>query len=58
MANGAIDNEFDAAERSAEERLTAGVADVPTEPQPGGVAFDLVLRQPVYIRAIVAFFKA
>jgi hypothetical protein len=54
MTKGAIDNESDAAERSAEEVLQEAVAALPTEPQPGGVAFDVVTRQPLYVLAIAA----
>jgi hypothetical protein len=54
MTGGAIDNEFDDAERRPETILREAVADLPTEPQPGGVAFDLVTRQPLYILDIAA----
>lgn len=51
---GAIDNEFAEAEQSAEEVLTDAVADLPTEPQVGGIAFDLITRQPLFIQSIAA----
>jgi hypothetical protein len=50
---GAIDNDYDDAERSAREILEANqppVTDVMVE----GVAFDLVKRQPLYVRQRVA----
>jgi hypothetical protein len=54
MTAGAIDNEFADAEQQPEAILQAAVADLPTEPQPGGVAFDIVTRQPLYVLAIAA----
>lgn len=54
MVEGAIDNEFEDAERSAEETLTAALEDIQTEPTAGGIALDLVTRQPLFIRSIAA----
>jgi hypothetical protein len=51
---GAIDNEFDEAERTAREQLEAARPDTPTEPVEGGIAFDLVTRQPLFVRRVVA----
>jgi hypothetical protein len=54
MTDGAIDNEFADAEQHPEAILQTAVADLPTEPQPGGVAFDIVTRQPLYVLDIAA----
>jgi hypothetical protein len=54
MTNGAIDNDFDVAEQGAEEVLQEAVADLPTEPYGGSIVFDLVTRQPLYVRSIAA----
>lgn len=50
MPEGAVDNDFDEAERSYEERLADALADVRTEPLAQGVAIDIVTRQAVYVR--------
>lgn len=47
---GALDNDFDDAERSYDELVAEALADVPTEPMQGGVAIDLVTRQAVFVR--------
>jgi hypothetical protein len=47
---GAIDQDFEDAERSYEEQLEAALEGVNTEPMQGGVAIDLVTRQPLFIR--------
>lgn len=54
MTDGAIDNEFADAEQQPETLLQEAVADLPTEPQPGGVAFDIVTRQSLYVLDIAA----
>lgn len=58
MSDGAIDNEFDDAERSAREQLAAALDDLDARPhgewQPGDVAFDLVSRQPLIVIGIDA----
>lgn len=51
---GAIDNDWDDAERSAREQLEAELEGTQTEPLEGGVAIDLVTRQPLFIRRVVA----
>jgi hypothetical protein len=50
MPEGALDADFDDAERSYDERLADALADVPDGPTPGGVAIDIVTRQPVFVR--------
>lgn len=53
--DGAIDADFGDAERSAREQLRAALDDLgPTEPMEGGVALDLVTRQPLFVRRRVA----
>ena len=47
---GAIDADFDDAELSYEDRVANALADVPIEPVEGGVAIDIVTRQPVFVR--------
>jgi hypothetical protein len=54
MSDGAIDSEFSDAERTADEVLSAAVANLPTEPAVGGVVFDLVTQQPLYVLGIAA----
>jgi len=51
---GAIDNEFSDAEADAAEQLAASVEDLHTEPIRGGIAIDLVTRQPLFVRRVVA----
>lgn len=53
-ANGAIDNSFDEFEKSYEDQLADALDDVATEPMAGGLAFDLVTRQPLFVRRVVA----
>lgn len=47
---GAIDADFDDAELSYEQRVANALDDVQTEPVAGGVAIDIVTRQPVFVR--------
>ena len=47
---GAIDQDFADAERDYYEQLEDALEGVQTEPMAGGVAFDLVTRQPLFIR--------
>lgn len=54
MSDGAIDQDFDDAERSYEEQVDAALEDVLTEPVESGVALDLVTRQLVYVHERVA----
>lgn len=54
MTNGAIDNDFDDSEKSYDDRVADALADVRTDPMPGGVAIDLVTRQAVFVRQQVA----
>lgn len=49
---GAIDQDFDDAERPYEEQVAAALKDVQTELMPGDVAMDLVTRQPLFVRAV------
>lgn len=53
MTDGAIDNEFDDAELTAREQLEQSRPGTPTRPTEGGIAFDLVTRQPLFIRRVV-----
>jgi len=54
MTDGAIDNDFDDAEADYEARVQAAIEGIQTEPMAGGVAFDLVTRQPLFVRTKVA----
>ena len=47
---GAIDADFDDAELSYEQRVANALDDVQTDPVSGGVAIDIVTRQPVFVR--------
>lgn len=51
---GAIDNEFEDAEKSMREQLTDVLESYQMEPVEGGLAFDLVTRQPLFVRQQVA----
>lgn len=52
---GAIDHDFGEAERDAREHLADALAEYHrTEPMAGGVALDLVTRQPLFVRRRVA----
>ena len=47
---GAIDADFDDAERSYEERVADALEGVRTEPVEGGIAIDIVTQQAVFVR--------
>lgn len=53
MPEGAVDNDFDESEVSAREQLLADQPDM-TDPVAGGLAFDLVTRQLLFVRRVVA----
>ena len=53
-SSGAVDHDFDDAEQSYDEQLADALADVDTDPIEGGVAIDVVTRQPVFVRRQVA----
>jgi hypothetical protein len=50
MTDGAIDHEFDDAERPYVARVSEALSDIQTEPMAGGVAIDIVTRQAVFVR--------
>lgn len=52
--SGAVDNDYDDAERSYTDQLDDALADVPQRPMAGGVAIDLVTQQAVFVREQVA----
>jgi len=58
MTDGAIDHEFDDAERSPEEQLAAAMADLDARPhgewEVRDVAIDLISRQPLVVIDIAA----
>lgn len=54
MTDGALDNDFDDAERSYDQQVTDALDGVRTDVVPGSVAFDIVTRQPVFVRQQVA----
>jgi len=54
MTDGAIDQEFEDAEQEYADRLADALDGIQTEPTPGGLAFDLVTRQPLFVRQQVA----
>lgn len=54
MPDGAIDRDFDDSEQSYADAVAAALADVRTEPMAGGIAYDLVTRQPLFVREQVA----
>lgn len=54
MPEGAVDHDYDDNERPYAERLADALEDIQTEPMAGGVAFDLVTRQPLFVKDRVA----
>lgn len=52
--NGALDADFDDAEKDYEEQVASALEGVVTEPMEGGVAIDLVTRQVVFVHEKVA----
>ena len=54
MPEGAVDNDFDDAERPYAERVEAALDGIQTEPYKGGIVIDLVTRQPLFVRRQVA----
>jgi len=54
MTNGALDNDFDDAEQPYDQQVANALDGVRTEVIPDSVAFDIVTRQPVFIREQVA----
>jgi hypothetical protein len=51
---GAIDHDFDDAERDAHDALAADYAETRRELRAGDVAIDLVTRQPLFVAGVVA----
>ncbi|MDS0280645.1 hypothetical protein [Haloarcula onubensis] len=49
---GAVDHDYDESELPPSERI--GLDGVQTDPIAGGIAFDLVTRQPLFVRQVVA----
>lgn len=54
MPEGAVDADYDDAERDYDDRLADALAGVQQAPVEGGVAIDLVTRQPMFVREQVA----
>jgi hypothetical protein len=54
MTDGAIDQDFDEAERSYEEQLADALDGVQHHPVEGGIAIDIVTRQAMFVRERVA----
>jgi len=54
MTDGAVDNDYDDARQSYEERVADALAGVQQEPTVGGVAIDLVTRQAMFVKSRVA----
>jgi hypothetical protein len=52
MSDGAIDHDYDDAAPDYATRIAEALADIQTEPMPGGVAIDIVTRQPVFVRRV------
>ena len=50
MSDGAVDHDYDDAERPYVARVSEALANVQTEPVEGGVAIDIVTRQAVFVR--------
>jgi len=54
MPEGAVDHGFDENEQSYEARLADALEGIQTEPMAGGIAYDLVTRQPMFVCSKVA----
>lgn len=54
MTDTALDTDFDDAEQTYDQRLADALDGINTEPVAGGLAFDLVTRQPLFVRRRVA----
>jgi hypothetical protein len=52
--DSAVDHDYDEAERSYAEQVADALAGVQQSPVPGGVAIDIVTRQPMFVREKVA----
>lgn len=50
MPEGAVDNEYEEAERSYQQRVADALDDVRTEPVAGSLAIDLCTRQLLFVR--------
>ena len=52
-SDGAIDNDFEDAERGYDERVADALAEAHTDPADGaGIAIDVITRQAVYVRQV------
>lgn len=54
MTDGAIDADWDDAERTYDELVADALDGIETEPISGGVAIDLVTRQTLFVRGVAA----
>lgn len=54
MPEGAVDQDFDEAEQSYEQRVEAALDGIRTEPVAGSLAIDIVTRQVLFVRRKVA----
>ena len=54
MTDGAVDHDYDDAERDYDAQLADALADVQREPTPGGIAIDIVTRQAMFVKEQVA----
>lgn len=52
MADGAVDNDYDEGRKTFDEATDQELEGVQTSPMPGGVAIDLVTRQPLFVRQV------
>lgn len=52
--SGAVDNDYDDALKDAREEVEGALAEIQRDPVQGGLAIDLVTRQPLFIRRQVA----
>lgn len=54
MTDGAVDNDFDDAKQSYDEKIDDAFDAIQQEPMVGGIAIDLVTRQAMFVREQVA----
>lgn len=54
MTEGAVDHDYDDAERDYRDAVADALGDAQTQPVEGGVAIDIVTRQAMFVRQRVA----
>jgi len=50
MSDGAVDHEYSEGEKPYAEQVADALAGVQRDPTPGGIAIDIVTRQPMFVK--------